>query len=61
MHKFAYTVVDDRGSDVGELVVATTRLETMLGDSAVAIHPDDIRYKVFTMLCHSLSKHLICY
>jgi valyl-tRNA synthetase len=28
----------------GELVVATTRPETMLGDSAVAVHPDDERY-----------------
>ncbi|MFV2089376.1 MAG: class I tRNA ligase family protein, partial [Pseudomonadales bacterium] len=27
------------------LVVATTRPETMLGDSAVAVHPDDERYK----------------
>ena len=27
------------------LVVATTRPETMLGDSAVAVHPDDDRYK----------------
>ena len=29
----------------GQLVVATTRPETMLGDSAVAIHPEDERYK----------------
>ena len=29
----------------GHLVVATTRPETMLGDSAVAVHPDDDRYK----------------
>ena len=29
----------------GELVVATTRPETMLGDAAVAVHPDDERYK----------------
>lgn len=29
----------------GHLVVATTRPETMLGDSAVAVHPDDQRYK----------------
>ena len=29
----------------GELVVATTRPETMLGDTAVAVHPDDERYK----------------
>jgi len=29
------------------LVVATTRPETMLGDTAVAVHPDDERYKRF--------------
>ncbi|HZD52471.1 MAG TPA: valine--tRNA ligase [Woeseiaceae bacterium] len=29
----------------GSLVVATTRPETMLGDSAVAVHPDDERYR----------------
>ena len=29
----------------GHLVVATTRPETMLGDMAVAVHPDDERYK----------------
>ncbi len=29
----------------GHLVVATTRPETMLGDSAVAVHPDDKRYQ----------------
>jgi valyl-tRNA synthetase len=28
----------------GELVVATTRPETMLGDTGVAVHPDDERY-----------------
>ncbi len=28
-----------------EVVVATTRPETMLGDTAVAVHPDDERYK----------------
>ena len=28
----------------GEVVVATTRPETMLGDTAVAVHPDDPRY-----------------
>jgi len=33
------------GSGDGHLVVATTRPETMLGDSAVAVHPDDERYK----------------
>jgi valyl-tRNA synthetase len=29
----------------GQLIVATTRPETMLGDSAVAVHPDDDRYR----------------
>ena len=28
-----------------QITVATTRAETMLGDGAVAVHPDDIRYK----------------
>jgi valyl-tRNA synthetase len=38
-----YPVAD---SDAGEfLPVATTRPETMLGDTAVAVHPDDDRYK----------------
>jgi valyl-tRNA synthetase len=38
---FAYPLED--GS--GEIVVATTRPETMLADTAVAVHPDDERYK----------------
>ena len=29
----------------GELIIATTRPETMLGDTAVAVNPDDERYK----------------
>ncbi len=29
----------------GEIVVATTRPETMLGDTAVAVHPEDTRYR----------------
>lgn len=31
----------------GSVVVATTRPETMLGDTAVAVHPEDERYKNF--------------
>ncbi|MGB8277899.1 MAG: valine--tRNA ligase [Methylovirgula sp.] len=43
---FKYPVVDDAGKETGEyIVVATTRPETMLGDTAVAVHPDDERYK----------------
>jgi valyl-tRNA synthetase len=33
------------GDDELSIVVATTRAETMLGDTAVAVHPDDDRYK----------------
>jgi valyl-tRNA synthetase len=34
-----------RSDGKGYLVVATTRPETMLGDTAVAVHPDDDRYR----------------
>ena len=33
------------GDDEVQITVATTRAETMLGDGAVAVHPDDARYK----------------
>jgi len=36
-----YPLADGRG----EIVVATTRPETLLGDTAVAVHPDDDRYR----------------
>jgi valyl-tRNA synthetase len=40
-----YPVLDADGKETGEfLTVATTRPETMLGDVAVAIHPEDERY-----------------
>jgi valyl-tRNA synthetase len=42
---FEYPVVDDDGRETGEyILVATTRPETMLGDTAVAVHPKDARY-----------------
>ena len=42
---FKYPIVDDAGKETGEfIVVATTRPETMLGDTAVAVHPEDERY-----------------
>ncbi len=34
-----------KDSDSEQVIVATTRPETMLGDTAVAVHPDDERYK----------------
>ncbi len=39
---FRYPVEDEEGRFI---VVATTRPETMLGDTAVAVHPDDPRYQ----------------
>ncbi|XP_034837656.1 valine--tRNA ligase-like isoform X1 [Maniola hyperantus] len=41
IYNFAYKIL---GSDE-EIVVSTTMPETMLGDTAVAVHPDDNRYK----------------
>ncbi|KAJ2354748.1 valine--tRNA ligase [Coemansia sp. RSA 2618] len=38
---FAYEIEDSSE----RIVVATTRIETMLGDTAIAVHPDDARYK----------------
>ncbi len=42
LYHIVYPVV---GDEAATLTVATTRPETMLGDTAVAIHPDDPRYK----------------
>ncbi|WP_292989921.1 valine--tRNA ligase [Mycobacterium sp.] len=39
---FRYGSMND---DEPHIVVATTRLETMLGDTAIAVHPDDDRYR----------------
>ncbi len=41
MWHMSYPLTDGSGA----LVVATTRPETMLGDQAVAVHPDDERYQ----------------
>lgn len=38
---FRYGSLDDNEPHI---VVATTRMETMLGDTAIAVHPDDERY-----------------
>ncbi|OBB56060.1 valine--tRNA ligase [Mycobacterium sp. 852013-51886_SCH5428379] len=48
---FRYGSLSD---DEPHIVVATTRVETMLGDTAIAVHPDDERYRhlVGTTLAH---------
>ncbi|KAI7900845.1 valyl-tRNA synthetase [Cokeromyces recurvatus] len=45
LHNFAYKVVNPDLKGIQELIVSTTRIETMLGDCAVAVHPNDKRYK----------------
>ncbi|SDY58183.1 valine--tRNA ligase [Nitrosomonas sp. Nm33] len=49
-----YPFEEDRGAGLqgSGLVVATTRPETMLGDMAVAVHPEDERYR------HLIGQHL---
>ncbi|EUB61231.1 Valyl-tRNA synthetase [Echinococcus granulosus] len=39
---FAYPIANSASNE--EIVVATTRLETMLGDTGIAVHPEDPRY-----------------
>ncbi len=45
MWSFAYPLVDGPVDGITEIVISTTRPETMLGDGAVAVHPSDERYK----------------
>lgn len=49
LYQIAYPTLDK----IAEIVVATTRPETMLGDTAVAVHPDDERYK------HLIGSHVL--
>lgn len=41
------------GDGENSIVVATTRAETMLGDTAIAVHPDDARYS------HLIGKRIV--
>jgi valyl-tRNA synthetase len=50
LYSFAYPLSDSARQSMGpngatEIVVATTRPETMLGDTAIAVHPEDPRYQ----------------
>ncbi|TBL81643.1 valine--tRNA ligase [Paenibacillus thalictri] len=49
LYHLRYPLKDGSGS----IIVATTRPETMLGDTAVAVHPEDERYK------HMIGKMLV--
>lgn len=43
LHSFSYPLSNDMSGR--EIIVSTTRLETVVGDVAIAVHPDDNRYK----------------
>jgi len=49
---FMYHITYPLADGSGHLTVATTRPETMLGDVAVMVHPEDERYK------HLIGKHV---
>ena len=49
LYNIAYPTLDK----IAEIVVATTRPETLLGDTAIAVHPDDERYK------HLIGSHVL--
>jgi len=51
LHSFAYMLED--ASE--EIVVSTTRPETIPADRAIAVHPDDERYKVRKHTYHKFS------
>ncbi len=54
MWHIRYPIADKSGNATDEyLVVATTRPETMLGDTGVAVNPEDARYK------HLIGQHLL--
>lgn len=44
LYQVAYKVVGDRQGS--EIIVSTTRPETIFGDRAIAVHPGDPRYSV---------------
>lgn len=46
LYHLQYKVVDADGKDLNtKLVIATVRPETIMGDTAICVHPDDERYK----------------
>lgn len=44
LYHINYAVVDSAGAQIDTVTIATTRPETILGDTAICVHPDDERY-----------------
>ena len=51
-YKLEQPYTDEGGRSTDEIVVATTRPETMMGDTGIAVHPEDPRQGATTHLCH---------
>ncbi len=45
LHYVRYSLADAAGGKTASITIATTRPETILGDVAVAVHPEDERYR----------------
>ena len=48
MYYIKYKTLDKNDNDMGFVTIATTRPETLLGDTAIAYNPDDSRYAHLT-------------
>lgn len=53
-YKLEQPYKDAQGKEVEEIVVATTRPETMIGDTGIAVHPDDPRCSIECFLIHEI-------
>jgi valyl-tRNA synthetase len=47
LYHFKYVLTDSAGASEQYIPIATTRPETILGDAAVCVHPEDERYKQY--------------
>ena len=58
MYHIRYILSDDHNQSI---VVATTRPETLFGDTAIAVHPDDARYRhlIGKQVCVPLTDRVI--
>ena len=51
-YKLEQPFTNEDGKSTDEIVVATTRPETMMGDTGIAVHPEDPRQAVISHPCH---------
>ena len=44
LYYISYKIVDDEGNEQGNITIATQRPETIMGDTAICVNPNDERY-----------------